>query len=326
MVTAYDVPPSITGVGSPRRRLNSRPIRSGLLTARRPAASPETRLPSSPQEDHGRGDHGAVAEGEHLHARLVRDRRGHERGPEVNSEVVAHDASWLRVMLVDRRPGFAVLPAMVNRKAVRGNALPAVGYTPFQEADRRRKIRHMMLEPAQRAGDAPRTAPEQGSPDPALRIPVPLEGPCWRPAAAPNASSGCAGGGWNASCTTVPRCGSPRSPCRSACIRHRSPERGADLARGHRRPAGRAARGAAGAARRGRTRSTRRCSTRPGSARPCARSPTGPTRRSGCTRPTSGSGRPPRVQPTSPIAGCLDSLDVGRARRRGAPPPGDRRP
>src|SRR6185312_7676935 len=46
-VTACGVPPSITGVGSPRRRLNSRPTRSGLLTARRFAASPVTSDPSS---------------------------------------------------------------------------------------------------------------------------------------------------------------------------------------------------------------------------------------------------------------------------------------
>ena len=46
-VTGYGVPPSTTGVGSPRRRLNSRPTRSGLLTARRVAASPVTSDPSS---------------------------------------------------------------------------------------------------------------------------------------------------------------------------------------------------------------------------------------------------------------------------------------
>ena len=46
-VTACGAPPSITGVGSPRRRLNSRPTRSGLLTARRLAASPVTTVPSS---------------------------------------------------------------------------------------------------------------------------------------------------------------------------------------------------------------------------------------------------------------------------------------
>lgn len=46
----------------------------------------------------------------------------------------------------------------------------------IQEAAAPRKIRAMMLEPAQRAGDAPRTAPEQGRPDPPLTVPVQVAG------------------------------------------------------------------------------------------------------------------------------------------------------
>ena len=56
--------------------------------------------------------------------------------------------------------------------------MPYPGWgTPYiQETAAHRKIPPMMLEPAQRAGDAPHTAPEQGSPDVPLRFPVLLDG------------------------------------------------------------------------------------------------------------------------------------------------------
>jgi hypothetical protein len=43
----YGVPPTMIGVGSPRRRLNSRATRSGSLAARRAAASPTSTVSSS---------------------------------------------------------------------------------------------------------------------------------------------------------------------------------------------------------------------------------------------------------------------------------------
>ena len=43
----YGVPPTITGTGSPSRRLNSRAVRAGSPTARRSAASPMRISPSS---------------------------------------------------------------------------------------------------------------------------------------------------------------------------------------------------------------------------------------------------------------------------------------
>ncbi len=43
----YGVPPRMIGVGSPRRRLNSRPVRVGSASARRSAASPVRTSPSS---------------------------------------------------------------------------------------------------------------------------------------------------------------------------------------------------------------------------------------------------------------------------------------
>ena len=111
--------------------------------------------------------------------------------------------------------------------------------------------------------------------------------------------TGCAAAFWNDSCTTAPHCASPRSPCSSGCsatgYRQPNPTCGSPSTdcRTSCMPCSRSCATSP-------ARSTRRCSTRPDSARPCARPPMASPRSCGSTPRRSGSGLPSRAPPTSP--------------------------
>ena len=78
------------GVGSPSRRLNSRPVRVGSASARRSAASPVRTSPSARSSDDRRDRRRALAELEDLESIAARDRGRGVGRPEVDPERVGH--------------------------------------------------------------------------------------------------------------------------------------------------------------------------------------------------------------------------------------------
>ena len=86
----YGVPPRMIGVGSPRRRLNSRPVRVGSASARRSAASPVRTSPSARRTTIDGMVADPLAELEDLEATVARRRGGRVGRSEIDPERVLH--------------------------------------------------------------------------------------------------------------------------------------------------------------------------------------------------------------------------------------------
>ena len=112
-------PPSIIGVGSPRRRLNSRATRSGAVTALRSALSPASRSPSSRRNSTDGIDGPTLAQRDDLDAATLVDRGAGVGGAQVDAQVVGHGGPGLR-------SGWTGWRDRTHRGPVRRATLPAV--------------------------------------------------------------------------------------------------------------------------------------------------------------------------------------------------------